>query len=508
MAEKRSLSEDPPAEDQPEWTDEDDLGPLPQKKPRMATSEEVAAQLAEARAVNKAAKAATANTAVINRTVMELPSGFVFRTHRYDKDRVPVPPAFHLSMGETELAKDEATATKALVTFNDTYIDEAFAAATPVHVAILVDVSYSMEGCGITAAAETIRQVPKQLLDDTKLKFEVSLNTFHGIAQSWDPENCDIKAADLEGRCNEFADALQIPEDSYGTNHQDAIKSAFEYLKLKRGGLGLKHIVLVTDGDATVGQCNPLRLQLEMREMLKELGDEQIVVHMVVVGSHVNREVPKNICAPTAGVVAFALRAETLPDEMAKVFAPIKEAPQAIVLQIGWGGGIENNYVRHGLLTKNHKHVVVDLNFDPSREKGRQARLGIRGHNFEHTKLFDLKPKAELAPVVVPADLKFELEALEIQAKMVAEAEEALRTRGAQAMAHVTKTYTDSAPVVALPQYLRDRFNRRARTTATYASLQIDVPDEPVSPMADQIGTLDPNAASMRMASMMSQSNY
>lgn len=534
---KRSLSEDPPAADQPTWTEADDLGPTPDKKPRMATPEEVAAKLAEARAANHAASvandpayrtlAADAAAAIEGASVPNMPGHMVDDLAHRDTNTSPTPRmAFKVSVGEKELPNDRPGKNfKALVTFSEEYVAAELAKNPSVHVAVMTDVSYSMQGRGINAAKEAIKKIPEQLLTDAKVQPLVSLNTFHGSAQEWRPENCDIAPADLNAKCLDYADKLHIPGNSNGTNHSDALKSCVNYLKDKQG---LKHVVFITDGDSTVGECNPMRQRQALEQMLKDLAgpydtQQEIVVHCVVVGTCVNREVPKNLCAPTGGIVACALRMDTLPDEMARVFGPIREAPRALVLITDWYDRPSSpETTRHGLLTSNKRHVLLDLGWACSNPQLGLAHLDVSVHGHDVRRDFDLVPNVDLAEVVVPEDLKFELEAIELEKKMAAEAEEALKTKGYDAMVDVVRHTTASAPVVGMPVYIQERFTRRAVATETMASvaaaMPVDEDDEGEGgpsyrslgggPALQRQPGMDANSASIRMQSMMSQSDY
>tara|TARA_Y100000389_G_C17466898_1_gene526488 strand:+ start:2483 stop:3847 length:1365 start_codon:yes stop_codon:yes gene_type:complete len=440
--------------------------------------------------------------------------------------------AFKLSYGHTELANNDDSHHKMLAICNSEYIrEEQEKTDAVVHVAIMTDVSYSMQGRPMAAAREAIRNIPVQLLGGSIKNFSVSFNTFHGEVQDWEPPHCDIPTEELATKCNAYADALCIPANSVGTNHQAAVQSCFEYLQPKSG---LKHVVLITDGDANRGITSPIRLKREIDERLNDLGfDHEIVFHCVVVGSSVNREVPKSICAPTAGIVAFAATASALPEEMAKVFGPMREAPHAIAFSLRWGNtGELRKVTRHGLLTPNHKHVLLDVSFSPTSATtspdATEVTLTVGGFGMWISRPYTLKPKAELQEVVLPEDLKFELEAIELEEKMAAEAEQALQTSGYQGMAEVVEAVALSQPVMGMPVHIQERFTRRSLVTRSLADAEPSAPMEPDefggdAPVYRSLGSgavgpntysasgqsgVNANVASLRMQSVMSQSEY
>ena len=190
-----------------------------------------------------------------------------------------------VTLGAKELASDTTTRFHSLVTFNEGYVKyrTSTAAQAPTHVVIMTDVSLSMEGNGIRGASEAIRKIPL-MLEGSPLDIRISFNTFHGYAQAWQQEWCDIAVADMKTKCAAYADQLYIPIDANGTNHEDAINSCFDYLKtlpstphLRGDGFAesanAKHIVIITDGDATVGETNPLRLRHKILAHLDKLDE-------------------------------------------------------------------------------------------------------------------------------------------------------------------------------------------------------------------------------------------
>ena len=426
-----------------------------------------------------------------------------------DDDVVEAPCPFTVVYDRKEFSNTGTTEFNTLVTFSEEHINLCIARARETgkkqHVVVMTDVSFSMEGGGIEGAQTGIRQLYKALVDNDpskQLPFVVHFNTFHGSAQPWEENNCNITMDQLEAKCEEYASTLYIPTDSNGTNHQDAIRSSFAYLN--RFGYtpdNTKHIILITDGDATAGERNPARLKLEMEEKLKAVGAEEIVVHCIVVGEGVNREVPKNLCATTGGIVAFARDPRNLSEELSQVCGPIKEAPRAIVLEMGFGD--ERAIKRFGLMTNIRRRVLLNLEHNSS-PIGQQTIFTVANRGTEHKTVFDVKAESELASFVVPKDIQDELTAFAIEKKMAEDAEQAMRLQGAHAMANLARAATVSQPVVALPQHIQDRFIRRAVASERMATI-MSAPDEPESQSDD---CMDANDAGLRMDSMMSQSNY
>tara|TARA_B100000519_G_scaffold193744_1_gene196727 strand:+ start:1210 stop:2604 length:1395 start_codon:yes stop_codon:yes gene_type:complete len=431
---------------------------------------------------------------------------------------------FELTVGAKELASDTATRFHSLVTFDEGYIKDRTAAAAqaPTHVLIMTDVSLSMEGIGIHGASEAIKKIPL-MLEDSPLDIRISFNTFHGDAQVWEPQWCDIAAADMKTKCAAYANQLCVPTDAFGTNHEDAIKSCFDHLKTLPSTRNLhgdgfdepsnaKHIVIITDGDATVGETNPLRLRHNILAHLNKLDDldehnvdNGIVVHCLIVGEFVNREVPKNICTPTAGIIAFAPDPEKLSDEMSKIFWPIKQAPTAIVIKIQWGND-KPKYEHHGMLTENHRHVLLhhDVEFDHSLE---HIDLEILCMGQSSCRTFKLRPSADIMPFTIPPNVKFEIEASDLLEKMAADAEEAYRRNGPNGMAETTRHYSTSNAVMAMPSHLQARFQRQLQLSQAFASEQDDAPEDDTGEMP-LIGSTAPNFVATRMSSFMSQSDY
>jgi len=439
---------------------------------------------------------------------------------------------FKASIGEKQLNKDLAEHTiKALFTIPESTVASFLehAVGKRAHVIMVIDDSPSMNfngGQGIKGAKEAMAKFADHALaEGAPVELCLHVTTFNQVCKPFKAEWCNITADVMKEKCLQISQELEVPADSNGTNHESAMMSAFEYANsLVDFPTMPTHVIFLTDGNATVGQTNPVRLQEMMDEELAlNWTEKQIVFHTLVVGSETNRVVPKKMCESTGGIVACALNPEKLPEEMSKLIGPIREAPAAIIMKIEWGGGSQGaktTYQRHGLLTKNHRHVLTEVTWHSATQRRDHptCHLSIIWRDFECCKLFFVKPAVELETVVVPDDLKKELEAKTLLEELAAQQEDALRNEGARAMASLARHMSASAPVQQMPEHLRRQFDRRAVMSETFSEVIVsgDVPEEPngASGTYRSFGSAPPalrrdgNAAALTIDSMSSQADY
>jgi hypothetical protein len=339
-----------------------------------------------------------------------------------------------------------------------------------------------------------VRKIPDMLnTEDCKLKFRLHFTEFDQKAHPFQERWCNVLPVDHKEKCDAYADHFRVLDSATATNHEAAVKRGLDYLESLKFEKSLKHLIVVTDGCATDGECNPFRLSHTIKERLKAIKSggtttdmAQIVIHTLVVGTDLSVSVPKGLCESTGGIVAAAFKVDQLPEEMNKIFAPIREAPKAFVLRNG-----RNDVERHGLLTTNHRQVLTKIKIPGNRCMSPHLMHQIEVVSMT-TGWFTAPDGFEVVPpddyeehkktFKMPEALKFEMEAAEHDKRLAAEYEEKLRTAGAAAAAEVYRGFTQSSVSAAMPQHLQDRFNRRALATETFASVQEDVPDDGSGP--------------------------
>ncbi|ELV10371.1 Inter-alpha-trypsin inhibitor heavy chain H4 [Tupaia chinensis] len=137
--------------------------------------------------------------------------------------------------------------------------------AMPKNVIFVIDTSGSMSGRKIQQTREALIKI----LDDLKPKDQFNLITFSREVTQWEPLLVPASAQNVEKAKSYAKDIRAIG----GTNINDAVLAAVDLLKssnqkelLPRGSVSL--IILLTDGEPTEGETNPVKIQKNVREAI------------------------------------------------------------------------------------------------------------------------------------------------------------------------------------------------------------------------------------------------
>ncbi|XP_030895667.1 inter-alpha-trypsin inhibitor heavy chain H4 isoform X7 [Leptonychotes weddellii] len=135
----------------------------------------------------------------------------------------------------------------------------------PKNVIFVIDKSGSMRGRKIEQTQEALIKI----LDDLSPNDQFNLVSFSGEAAQWKPLLVPASAENVN-QARSYADSIQTQG---GTNINDAMLLAVQLLDsanqkelLPEGSVSL--IILLTDGDPTMGETNPARIQKNVKEAI------------------------------------------------------------------------------------------------------------------------------------------------------------------------------------------------------------------------------------------------
>ena len=262
-----------------------------------------------------------------------------------------------------------------------------------VRILILCDVSPSMGSCrrigelyGFmpTTPLELLHAAIKHLATDLLVEDSVAIHIAFGRFSA--SANVVTNFCEL---CKEtaatFLDAaamLMVNDKNEGsTNHQAAIECGIEALEDadKMTKADANHLIIFTDGDATSGERNPLRLKTHVAN-LAQASSVPVITSTLVLGSNVNLRIAEALYAPTHGVVAHARVATALREELGRILGLVGKSALPFVLNVNDGVDLTSRRrVYCGMVTDVHRAHAVELRVAPCVAKSEPVAAAFVG---------------------------------------------------------------------------------------------------------------------------------
>lgn len=344
----------------------------------------------------------------------------------------------------------------ALVNIPKAFIEKH--AAGKVGLVVMLDVSGSMDGNPMETMKAAVEKLPAMLESKHGVEIETAMGTFSDTAQIFnerfekdgrDTGKQPFSKLNLAAAKNV---ALRLKTDR-ATNIEAAIEAAAGvFLDEMPDEPPLKHVVLLTDGNPTRGECIPELLDRKIKQTFCQPGAEQFVVSVLCLGSNIDRAVAKALTNATGGIVAHARDTTELAEAMGAIFGPITETSKALTICVG------GEYTKKcGLLTLDNRRTLVTVEAPAKDVAGRQEAttvelLGIAAApaHFSKSVILDYVDKEKLAALGANADpvprmLQDELDAVQMRDERNREFEAALIKEGMATAAKVSRTYTERA---------------------------------------------------------------
>lgn len=304
--------------------------------------------------------------------------------------------------------------------------------------------------------------------------------------------------------------ALTLEAYGSGTNTSGMVELAMQELRLNRlenGGAAdqLQHLVILTDGKPTVG----VRDNVDLENIVKYRVDPKkeghaVVVHVLCLGMHINRDVSKALVKSTGGIVGHAKNADELSDELGRIVGPIMGSSAAFTLEVVDAkvqAPDERRYIRNGMLTANNHQTLFAISAAPKVNAGmhlaatvRMAHSGMPLSSILLNFLPDADYKAS-APAVPPPKIKALLDEEALQKEEEEKIREALARNDFIEASEISSTYT---------QTYTDRGLHAAATRSGYRTDRlVQMSNNPT-----ELPQLGEDGASMTMDAMASQSQF
>ena len=224
------------------------------------------------------------------------------------------------------------------------------------------------------------------------------------------------------------------------TNMKHMLENALSTLKKRREcdfqnrPDHLQHLVILTDGVPDPGQT-----QNVLTKVIEDgIGDDAVVVSMLLLGTHVNLGLSEAISVGTThGIVSYADKPDELKKSFDEILNQVLKSSRAFNVKIYDSGG--RIRVQHcGVLTENNNAALVTFNFGPKHYSDHQlgCKMVLNDDVSTTACIFpyyatsdeDSNWNSELAKV--PAELKAYLDAMEIEENIKREVMEKLRNEG------------------------------------------------------------------------------
>lgn len=170
------------------------------------------------------------------------------------------------------------------------------------------------------------------------------------------------------------------------TNMEEAIVTSLGILKQRRAAKHnsdptyLQHLVVFTDGHPNEGQKETLQ-----ETVRREIGDDAVVVHMFILGEHVDLKLAQKLSVDTTnGCIAYASSSTDLEESFDSILNVITKSSIPFNIKIthaspGDGTEPEEKVIHCGTLNKGlNFQTEVKLHFGPKTEPGNHIAASIR----------------------------------------------------------------------------------------------------------------------------------
>ena len=158
-----------------------------------------------------------------------------------------------------------------------------------------------------------------------------------------------------------------------GTNFLTVLQRGLNVLSNRRSSLlndesksvRMQHLVVLTDGYPDYGISDSSVL-----DAIKDgVGDASVVVHVMLLGEHVNLDLAKSMVSVTNGALAYADTGSDLKETFDRILVPIRTSSLPLTVKIRDRG--ERTRVLHGgILTPTNCSILTHINVPPKPDHG------------------------------------------------------------------------------------------------------------------------------------------